>query len=115
MRWRQLRELFEAYVSHSAKPVENAQRQKERWQGIRLLSVSDFISREKKAFRRWRQAGGDITDASRVEDVKTRSGPKLGQHTTGMLRLRLVLGGVRRCWRRNGDSSARSWRDVARQ
>ena len=78
MRWRQLRELFEAYFAQSAEPAENEQRQKERWQGIRLLSVSEFIPCEKKAFRRWRQAGGDITDASRIEDVKARFGPKLG-------------------------------------
>jgi hypothetical protein len=51
MRWRQLRELFEAYFAQSAEPAENEQRQKERWQGIRLLSVSDFIPCEKKTFR----------------------------------------------------------------
>ena len=36
-----------------------------------------FIPCEKKAFRKWRQAGGDVTDATRTEDVKARFGPKL--------------------------------------
>ena len=75
--WRQLRELFEAYFSHSAEPAVCEQRQKEKWKKIKLLSVSLFIPAEKKAFKKWRQAGGDVTDATRIEDVKARFGPKL--------------------------------------
>ena len=78
--WRQLRELFEAYFSHSALSAEPdvcEQRQKEKWKKIKLLSVSLFIPSEKKAFRKWKQTGGDVTDATRIEDVKARFGPKL--------------------------------------
>jgi hypothetical protein len=77
MRWRQLRELFEVYFGQSAEPAVQEQQAKVVWENIRLISVSVFIPCEKKAFRRWRQAGGDVTDATRIEDVKARFGPKL--------------------------------------
>ena len=77
MRWRQLRELFEVYFGQSAEPAVQEQQAKVVWKNIRLLSVPVFIPCEKKAFRKWRQAGGDVTDATRIEDVKARFGPKL--------------------------------------
>ena len=77
MRWRQLRELFEVYFSQSSEPAVQEQQAKVVWKNIRLLSVPVFIPCEKKAFRKWRQAGGDVTDATRIEDVKARFGPKL--------------------------------------
>ena len=58
--WRQLRELFEAYFSHSVEPAVCEQRQNEKWKKFKLLSVSLFIPSEKKAFKKWKQAGGRV-------------------------------------------------------
>ena len=68
-------ELFEVYFGQSAEPEVHEQQAKAVWEKIRLMSVSVFIPCEKKAFRR--QAGGDVTDATRIESVKARFGPKL--------------------------------------
>ena len=77
-----MRELFEVYFSQSAEPTVQEQHAKMVWINIRLLSVPDFIPCEKKTFRKWRQAGGDITAATRIEHVKARFGPKLAQACT---------------------------------
>jgi hypothetical protein len=47
------------------------------WEAVSLTSVSDFIPSEKKAFKKWRQAGGEVSDATRIEGVKARFGLKL--------------------------------------
>ena len=72
-----MRELFEVYFGQSAEPAVHEQQAKAVWEKIRLLAVSVSILREEKASKEWRQAGGDVTDATRIEDVKARFGPKL--------------------------------------
>ena len=77
MRWRQLRELFEVCPSQPAEPAVQGQQAKVVWGDVRLLSAPVFVPCEEKASREWRQAGGDITNATRIEGVKARFGPEL--------------------------------------
>ena len=47
------------------------------WEQLQITSVREFIALERAAFRVWKRAGGSISDATRIVDIKLRFSEKM--------------------------------------
>jgi len=76
-RWIQLQRILTVYFSKPGNKKKSEKKAEKKWRQLQVQPVSKFIPMEKKAFRLWKQAGGDITDSSRIKIVKKRFGKEL--------------------------------------
>jgi hypothetical protein len=71
-RWLKLQEIFAAYFSKPGNRDSNEKKAERKWKEMKIYTVAEFIPLEKKAFRKYKQAGGDVSDASRIKTVKKK-------------------------------------------
>jgi hypothetical protein len=76
-RWEKLQEVFTAYYTQPQNRKRSEQKAEKVWGNLQIGSVAEFIPAEKKAFKRWKQAGGDVTDSTRIKNVKGRFNKKM--------------------------------------
>ena len=76
-RWVKLQKIFAAYFSKPGNRDSNEKKAEKKWKELKIDSVAEFIPLEKKAFRKYKQATGDVSDASRIKTVKKKFDKKM--------------------------------------
>ena len=69
--------MLTAYFTQPSNRKHSERKVEEKWSKLQIGSVADFIPAEKKAFKRWKQVGGDVTDSTRIKSVKSRFSRKM--------------------------------------
>jgi hypothetical protein len=71
-RWLLMQQIFTAFFEKPGNRDSSEKQAKKAWKALQITSVAEFIPLEKKAFRRYKQAGGDVSEASRIKTVKKK-------------------------------------------